>query len=115
MAGYRLTHAAQSDIVSLLAWTDERFGADARERYATLIVTAIRNAASSRTNDDRSTRSKLGEVVFSWHLAQSRDRVVGKAVRNPRHFLLCRREDNVLVVGRVPHDAMEPRRWSSDS
>jgi toxin ParE1/3/4 len=115
MAGYRLTHAAQADIVSLLAWTDEQFGADARERYATLIVTAIRNAASSRAKDDRSARPELGEGVFSWHLAQSRDRVVGKAVRNPRHLLLCRREDNILVVGRVLHDAMAPRRWSSDS
>ena len=115
MAGYRLTHAAQADIVAILAWSDEQFGADARERYETLIATAIRNAASSRDNDDRSRRPELGQGVFSWHLAQSRERVVGKAVRNPRHFLLCRREDDILVVGRVLHDAMAPRRWSLES
>jgi hypothetical protein len=42
MAGYRLTHAAQADIISILAWSDEQFGEEARKRYETLIATAIR-------------------------------------------------------------------------
>ncbi len=33
MAGYRLSHAAQDDIVSILAWTHEHFGEEARQRY----------------------------------------------------------------------------------
>ena len=32
MVRYRLTHAAQSDVVSILAWSEEQFGAEARNR-----------------------------------------------------------------------------------
>jgi toxin ParE1/3/4 len=31
-------------------------------------------------------------------------------VHRPRHFLICRRDGDLLVVGRVLHDAMELRR-----
>lgn len=57
MAKYRLTYAAQADIVSILAWSQEQFGDEARERYQALIATAIRDA-SSRTGDvGRTARS----------------------------------------------------------
>lgn len=45
MARYRLTHAGQADIVSILAWSHERFGEEARKRYEALIATAIRDAS----------------------------------------------------------------------
>ena len=110
MAGYRLTHAAQADIVSILAWSDEQFGEEARQRYEALIATAIRDAASRNDDVGHTARSELGNGVFSWHLAQSRTRSPGGTVRRPRHFLICRRDGDVLVVGRVLHDAMELRR-----
>ena len=50
MAKYRLTHVAQTDIVTILAWSEEQSGKDARKRYQALIATAIRDAAS-RTGD----------------------------------------------------------------
>lgn len=110
MARYRLTRAAQADIVSILAWSHERFGEEARKRYETLIATAIRDAAGRNDEVGMTARAELGDGVFSWHLAQSRTRSPGGAVHRPRHFLICRRDGDLLVVGRVLHDAMELRR-----
>ena len=110
MARYRLTHAAQADIVSILAWSHSQFGEEARKRYEALIATAIRDAATRGDGVGQMVRPELGDGVFSWHLAQSRSRSPGGAVHRPRHFLICRRDGDVLVVGRVLHDAMELRR-----
>lgn len=108
---YRLTHAAQEDIVAILRWSDEQFGQEARRRYEALIVTALRDAASAAEGDvGRRSRPEFGEGVFSWHLALSRAHSAGGRVHRPRHFLICRREADVLVVARVLHDAMELRR-----
>lgn len=110
MARYRLTHAAQADIVSILAWSHERFGEEARKRYEALIATAIRDAAERDDEVGLTARPELGDGVYSWHLAHSRQRSPGGAVHRPRHFLICRRDGDLLVVGRVLHDAMELRR-----
>lgn len=110
MARCRLTHAAQADIVSILAWSHDQFGEEARRRYEALIATATRDAATLSDEVGWTARPELGVGVFSWHLAQSRTRSPGGAVRRPRHFLICRRDGDVLVVGRVLHDAMELRR-----
>ena len=110
MARYRLTHAAQADIVSILAWSHDQFGEEARKRYEALITAAIRDAGARSGEVGRTVRPELGDGVFSWHLAQSRTRSTGGSVHHPRHFLICRRDGDVLVVGRVLHDAMELRR-----
>ena len=110
MARYRLTHAAQADIVSILAWSHDQFGEQARKRYEALIATAIRDAATRSDDVGRSLRPELGDGVFSWHPAQSRTHSPGGKVHRPRHFLICRLDGDVLVVGRVLHDAMELRR-----
>lgn len=75
-----------------------------------LIPTASRDAASRSNDVGHTPRSELGDGVFSWHLAQSRARARGKTVRSPRHFLICRRDGDVLVIGRDLHDATELRR-----
>jgi len=110
MARYRLTHAGQADIVSILAWSHEQFGEEARKRYEALIATAIRDASKLQDEIGWTPRPELGDGVFSWHLAQSRTRSPGGHVHRPRHFLICRRDGDVLVVGRVLHAAMELRR-----
>lgn len=107
---YRLTHAARDDINSILVWSRETFGTEASSRYRALIATAIRDAAARADDAGCVPRPELGQGVFTWHLTQSRTRSAGGAVRRPRHFLICRRDDDVLVIGRVLHDAMELRR-----
>jgi toxin ParE1/3/4 len=110
MAGYRLTHSAQVDIAEILAWSHEQFGEEARKRYEALIATAIRDAASRSDDDGHTVRPELGIGVFSWHLSRSRAHTTGGKVNRPRHFLICRRDGDTLVIGRVLHDAMDLRR-----
>ena len=109
-ARYRLTHTAQADILSILAWSHDQFGEEARKRYEALITTAIRDAARAGHDASLRDRPELGDGVFIWHLAQSRSRSPGGNVYRPRHLLICRRDGDILVVGRVLHDAMELRR-----
>lgn len=52
----------------------------------------------------------MAEYRLTWHLLVSRGRSPAGRVHRPRHFLLCRHDGETLVIGRVLHDAMEPRR-----
>ena len=109
MLRYRLSDAAQGDILSILDWTHEQFGENARLRYESLIVAALRDVANQADRPGSLARPELGAGVRSWHLRLSRNHVnpgVG-VVGRPRHFLVYRSEPALVVVGRVLHDAME--------
>jgi len=109
MLRYRLSGAAEADVVNILAWTHEQFGEAARLRYESLIVAALRDVAIQPDRPGSIARPELGAGVRSWHLRLSRDHVGPGAepVRRPRHFLVYRLEPALLVVSRVLHDAME--------
>lgn len=109
MFRYRLSEAAQGDVLDILAWTDERFGEAARLRYESLIVSALRDVARQPERPGSLALPELGTDVRSWHLRLSRERAnPGEGiVRRPRHFLVYRLEPGLVVVGRVLHDAME--------
>lgn len=109
MFRYRLSEAAQGDVLGLLAWTHEQFGEAARLRYERLIVAALRDVASQPDRPGSIARPELGAGVRSWHLRLSRAHVElgAELVRRPRHFLVYRVEPALVVVGRVLHDAME--------
>ena len=47
------------------------------------------------------------EGARAYHLEFSRGRVKGQGVKAPRHFLLYRRYERVIEVGRVIHDARD--------
>jgi len=106
---YRLSEAAQGDVINILAWTDEQFGEAARLRYESLIVAALRDVATQPDRPGSLARPELGAGVRSWHLRLSRDHVRpgAEVVRRSRHFLVYRFEPALIVVGRVLHDAME--------
>lgn len=109
MVRYRLSGPAEADIVRLLAWTERQFGEAVRVRYATLIAAALHDVSSQPDSVGNVLRPELGEGVRSWHLRLSRERArtaVG-IVRRPRYFLIYRIEGDLVVVGRVLHDAME--------
>lgn len=109
MLRYRLSDAAQADVIDILAWTQDQFGDAARLRYEGLIVAALRDVATQPDRLGSIERPELGAGVRSWHLRLSRDHVGTGAeiVRRPRHFLIYRVEPALLVVGRLLHDAME--------
>ncbi len=109
MRRYRLSDAAQADVIDILAWTHEQFGEAARLRYERLIVAALRDVVTQPDRLGSIARPELGAGVRSRHLRLSRGPVGTSAgtVRRPRHFLIHRFEPALLVVGRVLHDAME--------
>jgi toxin ParE1/3/4 len=109
MVRYRMSDAAQADVIDILAWTQEQFGEAARLRYESLLVAALRDIATQPDRPGSVDRPELGAGVRSWHLRLSRDHAgTGPAaVRKPRHFLIYRVQPGLLVVGRVLHDAME--------
>lgn len=109
MIRYRLSDAARADVVDILAWTHAQFSEVARLRYESLIVAALRDVVSRPDQPGSIERPELGNGVRSWHLRLSRDHVANTAgvVRRPRHFLIYRIEPDLLVVGRLLHDAIE--------
>lgn len=113
MSRYRLSAAAQVDILHLLARTERSFGPAARRRYQALLIAALRAIAAEPERIGSIDRSELGEQVRSYHLRHSRDhaRTRDAAVRRPRHLLLYRCSSPALIeVGRVLHDTMEVER-----
>ncbi|MCW5237166.1 type II toxin-antitoxin system RelE/ParE family toxin [Verminephrobacter eiseniae] len=109
MVRYRLSAAAQTDLIDILAWTHKHFADVARERYEALLVAVLRDVSSQPDRPGSLERPELGEGVRSWHLHLSREcvRTGTGIVRRPRHFLIYRTDRDMIVVGRVLHDAME--------
>ena len=107
---YRLSAAAESDIVELLAYTEARFGDGARRRYQKLLMRALRDIAAIPEQPGSIARPELGPGVRSYHLAHSRDRArdADGFVRRPRHLILYRVVRSDLIgIGRVLYDGME--------
>jgi toxin ParE1/3/4 len=112
MVDLRLTEAAETDIVEILAWSQAEFGEAARRRYERLITTALLDLVADSQRPGSLARPELGEGVRSWHLRGSRERARddGQIVQRPRHFVIYRPLATVIVVGRILHDAMELER-----
>lgn len=113
MTRYRLSEAAQSDIIGILGWTHTTFGAAARKRYEKLLVTALRDVARDPFRSGTSLRPEVADDVRSYHLRYSRERARSETglVKYPRHLLLYRVLNPDLVgIGRVLHDSMEIER-----
>jgi len=106
-ARYRLSRLAQSDIVAILAWSQEQFGPVARGRYQALIATALRDIAEQHDRPGMRARPELGDGVLTWHLRQSRGHAEGGHVSQPRHLVVFRLDADIVVVGRVLHDTMD--------
>ncbi len=109
MARFVLSPAAEQDILSILAWTHQQFGENARLRYEALLGQAILDVAEDPERIGVIRREEIREGAFTYHLWHSRLRVdtsVGR-VRKPRHFLLFRVADGVVEIGRVLHDSMD--------
>ncbi len=78
MSGFRVSRAAADDIGEILEWSEEHLGAEARVRYDALIRAALRHASSDRADARFKQRPELG-----W-------------------------EGDLLAVGRVRHERMDP-------
>ena len=110
MRTLRLAPGAQRDVIGILAWSEEQFGASIRARYEQLIETAIRDIAVDPERLGSRARPELGQDIRTYHLSFSRQRARGQGgiIRKPRHFLLYRPlSETHLEIVRVLHDAIE--------
>jgi toxin ParE1/3/4 len=108
MARLRLSALAQADIVNMLAWTTQRFGVAAQERYERLLSVALVALLADPERIGSATRPELGDGIRSYHLRHSKRH---SGVARPRHFILYRiGHAGTVEVGRVLYDAMELER-----
>ena len=110
MARFTLSPAAERDITSILAWTHEHFGEQARRRYEALLAQAIVDVAEDPERLGSASRDEISRHARTYHLWHSRqhvDKALGR-VRRPRHFLIYRfTARNRIEIGRVLHDSLD--------
>lgn len=107
---YRLTEAADDDIVDILRETTRQFGPLQRKRYAALIERAIEMVAEAPECPGSRQREDLAAGVRSFHIEIAAGR---RGAASHVIYYLCGRlddgRDGVIVV-RLLHERMEPLR-----
>jgi len=114
-ARYRLTASAKADITRLLNESMLRYGRDARDRYAALILAALRRIAKAPEGRSTAERPDLRPGIRSFHIRHSRTESREAPVGDPVHVIFYRipesaREPGLIEIVRVLHDRMEPSR-----
>ncbi len=108
MRRYRLTEAADGDIVEILGESARVFGPQQRDAYARLIEEAVEMIAGEPEWPASRAREELGPGVRSFHieLAAGRRGAASHAV----YYMRDRLEDgsNGIVVLRILHERMDP-------
>jgi toxin ParE1/3/4 len=105
LTGAKFVGPARRDLGRIFKSSETQFGVAARKRYETLVRQAIRDLVE---NPDRIGAQHVEERIH-YHLRHSRNRVAGDRVKDPRHVLVCKIIDGVLLILAVGHDAMEGR------
>ena len=110
MARFTLSVAAERDIVSILTWTHEHFGEQARLRYEALLVQAMIDIAENPHCPGSEARDEIARQARTYHIWHSRNRVdkVPGRVHRPRHCLIYRVNDRQQIeIGRVLHESVD--------
>lgn len=110
MPQYRISNAARADIVDILRLSQAQFGDQARQRYQTLILTALQAIAGTPYRIGNHDRDELAPGLRSYHLTYSRQQAKHPygTVKSPRHIVFYRvASDEAIEVVRLLHDAME--------
>jgi toxin ParE1/3/4 len=110
MRRFFLSPAAKRDIASILHWTDDNFGEQARQRYEALLAQAILDVAEEPERLGVVRRIEISPVARTYHLRYSRNHAKTPAgkVKQPRHFLLFRVSiDGEVEFARVLHESMD--------
>ena len=111
MARFRLARPAQTDLANILATSGERWGAEGRQRYAAILVAAMRQVAADPEGPLTKKRPELRTGIRSFHVRYARRSVEGGTVRRPVHVLYYRvAEEGVIEIVRVLHERMDPSR-----
>ena len=111
MARFRLARPAQIDLASILATSAERWGADARQRYAAVLADAMRQVADEPEGPLTKKRTELRSGIRSFHVRSARRSADTARVRTPVHVLYYRvAQQGVIEIVRVLHERMDPSR-----
>ncbi len=110
-----LAAPADRDFIEVMAWSVERFGAAAADRYETLIRRALTDLGEDPFRPGATQRPDLPQGIYTYHLARSRDRVSGDRVKAPRHFLLYRVLSFRIEILRILHDSRDLERHLPES
>jgi toxin ParE1/3/4 len=111
MARYRLSRLAQDDLLRILSTSEQRWGPQARRRYAATIAAAMRKVADDPEGPATKARAELLTGIRSIHLRHVRIQNMDDKVGHPVHVLYYRMVAPDLVeIVRVLHERMEPRR-----
>jgi toxin ParE1/3/4 len=99
----RLGAHAQRDLLSILHWTAENFGAGQATNYRTTILESIHELAVGPDVAGARKRDEIGRGLYTLHVARHG--------RRGRHLLLYRVEGgrNIEII-RILHDSMDLRR-----
>jgi len=110
MARFRLARPAQIDLANILAISAERWGAQGRQRYASVLAAAMRQVADEPGGPLTTKRPELRSDIRSFHVRHAR-RSPATKVRRPVHVLYYRvAQEGVIEIVRVLHERMDPSR-----
>ena len=90
MARFRLARPAQIDLANILATSAVRWGAEGRQRYATLLAEAMRQVAAAPGGPLTRNRPELRVAIRSFHIRHTRRSDEGAKVRRPVHVIYYR-------------------------
>lgn len=105
MPHFTIAPEALNDLETILASSEQRWGDDARERYAALLVAAMRMIARDPSGAATKVRDELFPGVRSLHIRFAGRR---RLVQQPVHVVFFRLDGNEIEVVRVLHERMDP-------
>src|SRR5262245_45697173 len=105
MPRFRLARPALIDLASILATSAERWRAEGRQRYASVLVVAMRQVAVDPDGPLTTKRPDLRSGIRSFHVRHARRPGKGAKVRRPVHVLYDRvTAESVIGIVRVLHE-----------
>lgn len=104
-----LARAARRDFLAIMVWSFREFGERAALRYDALLKQALLDIGEDPQRPGSKERPEIMTAsARTYHLAFSRSRVKGTAVKTPRHFLLYRPSgEDIIEVSRILHDSRD--------
>lgn len=105
MAQFKIAARAERDLVSILGLSEERWGTEGRERYATLVSAALQKIARDPLGPSSRERELVGPQMRSLHLRHAGSR---RHVRDPVHIVFYRVTKTSIEIVRVVHERMNP-------
>jgi toxin ParE1/3/4 len=111
VARFRISKPAQSDLRRILTTSAKLWGADGRQRYASLLDAAMRRVADDPKAITTKDRTALHQGIRSLHLRLANVNAAQGKVKDPVHIIYYRPvEPGLVEIIRVLHERMDPSR-----